>query len=203
MSKTAKVFTHNKPPRPLRTKAQWQGIEGQPAPSKEPATYPYAAHIPVPIDIKHALSGKYAATWRKAIRSELASLHNKGTFRVENLPLVRNYIGKKRVVKVKAKPNGSIDRFNARLVAQGSNQRARVEYSEMFSPFVKLNTLRTVLVIAAKQNIHNHSADIETAFLNAYLQDGHLHASIQRGRGWNASSHAPHQEHIWADISLA
>jgi hypothetical protein len=38
------------------------------------------------IDIKHALSGKDAQAWRKAIHSELASLHNKGTFRMKNLP---------------------------------------------------------------------------------------------------------------------
>jgi hypothetical protein len=30
--------------------------EGQPAPDEEPKTYP---HISVPIDIRHALSGKY------------------------------------------------------------------------------------------------------------------------------------------------
>jgi hypothetical protein len=69
-------------------------------------TYPHAAHIPVPIDIKHALSGKYAAAWRNAIRSELASLHSKGTFRMENLPLGRNAIGNKWVFKVKAKSDG-------------------------------------------------------------------------------------------------
>jgi hypothetical protein len=56
----------------------------------------------MPIDIKHALSGKYATTWRKAIRYELASLHIKGTFRMENLPLIRNAIGNKWVFKVKA-----------------------------------------------------------------------------------------------------
>jgi hypothetical protein len=92
-------------------------------------TYPLAAHIPVPIDIKHALSGWYAAAWRKAIRSELASLHNKGTFRMEILPLGRNAIGNKWVFKVKAKPDGSVDCFKARLVAQGFRQRARVVYS--------------------------------------------------------------------------
>jgi hypothetical protein len=82
-------------------------------------TYPPAARIPVPIDIKHALSGKYADAWRKAIRSELASMHSKGTFLMENLPLGRNAIGNKWVVfKVKAKPDGSVDRFKVRLVAQ-------------------------------------------------------------------------------------
>jgi hypothetical protein len=36
---------------------------------------------------------------------------------------------------------------------------------------VKLSTLRTVLAIDAKRNMHMHSAYIETAFLNAYLQE--------------------------------
>jgi hypothetical protein len=117
-------------------------------------------HIPVPIDIKHVMSGKYDAAWRKAIRSQLTSLHSKGTFRMENLPLGRNAIGNKWVFKVEAKSDGSVDRFKARLVAQGFRQRARVDYSETFSPIVKPNTLRTVLAIAAKRNMHMHSADI-------------------------------------------
>jgi hypothetical protein len=46
--------------------------------------------------------------------------------------------------------------------------RTKVDYSKTFSPFVKLSTLRTVLAIAAKRNMH--SADIETTFLNVDLK---------------------------------
>jgi hypothetical protein len=67
----------------------------------------------VPIDIKYALNVTYVAAWRSAIRSELASLHNKGTFRMENLLLGRNAIGNKWIFKVKAKPDGLVDRFKA------------------------------------------------------------------------------------------
>jgi hypothetical protein len=55
----------------------------------------------VPIDIKNALSGKYAAAWRKEINSEHASLKNSGTFRNDNMPLGRNPIRKKWVFKVR------------------------------------------------------------------------------------------------------
>jgi hypothetical protein len=170
-NKTARVFTHNKPPRPPRTIAQAARQEGQHAESEEPTTYPPAAHIPVPIDIKHALSGKYVVAWRKAIRSKLTSLHNKGTFRKENLPLGRNGIGNKWVFKVKTKLDGSVDRFTARLAAQEFSQPAGIDYIETFSPVVNLSTLRTVLAIAAKRNMHMHSAYIETAFFNANLQE--------------------------------
>jgi histone deacetylase 1/2 len=43
---------------------------------------------------------------------------------MENLPLGRNAIGRKWVFKVHAKPDGSGDRFKARLVGHGFSQRA-------------------------------------------------------------------------------
>jgi hypothetical protein len=70
-----------------------------------------------------------------------------------------------------AKPDGSVDHFKARLVARGFSQRGGFNCSETFSPVVKLSTLHTVLAIAAKQNLHMQSADIETVFLNANLQE--------------------------------
>jgi hypothetical protein len=125
----------------------------------------------VPIDIKHALSGKYAAAWRKVIRSELASLHGKGICRTENLPLGRNAIGNKWVFKVMAKPDGSVDCFKGRIVAQGVSQRAGVDYSKTSSPVVKINTMRTFLAIAAKRDMHVYSAGIKTTSINSDLQE--------------------------------
>jgi hypothetical protein len=57
----------------------------------------------LPIEIKYALSGIYAEAWRNAIRSELASLHNKGTIGMENLPVGRNAISNNWVFKAMAK----------------------------------------------------------------------------------------------------
>jgi hypothetical protein len=42
---------------------------------------------------------------------------------MESLPLGRNAMVKKWVFKVKAKSDGSVNRFKARLVAQGFSQR--------------------------------------------------------------------------------
>jgi hypothetical protein len=189
----AGIFTQNKPLRPPRTTAQLGGPEGQLAPSEEPAICPPPTDIPVPIDIKHASSGKYVAAWHKAFRSKLASLHNKGTFRMENLPLGRNAIGNKWVFKVKATTYGTVDRLKARLVAQGFSQRARLDYSETFSSIVKLHTMRTVLAIAAKC-----TRQASKRVSQRRPPRGNSHALTQRGRGWNASSHAPPQENIWA-----
>jgi hypothetical protein len=80
-------------------------------------------------------------------------------------------MGDKWGFKVKAKPDGSVDRFKARLIAWGFSQRAGADSSETFSPVVKLNTMRLVLSIATKWNMQMHSADIETTFFNADLHD--------------------------------
>jgi hypothetical protein len=42
---------------------------------------------------------------------------------MENLPLGRNAIGNKWFFKMKAKPDGSVGRFIARLVAHGFSKR--------------------------------------------------------------------------------
>jgi hypothetical protein len=103
---TAGEFTQNKSPRLARTKPQSTGSKGRLAPDGEPKTYRHVTHIPVPIDIKHALSDNYIVAWQKAIGSELASLHKKGTLRVESLSLGHSAIGNKWVFKVMAKPDG-------------------------------------------------------------------------------------------------
>jgi hypothetical protein len=121
---TARVFTQNKRPRPARGKPRSAGSKGQLAPDEQLTAYPPAAHFPVAIDIKHALNGMYARTWRNAICSELASLHIEGTFRMGSLPLRRNAIGIKWVFNVNAGLDGSANRFKGRLVAHGFSQCA-------------------------------------------------------------------------------
>jgi hypothetical protein len=78
----------------------------------------------MPIEVKHALSGSNVAEWRIPTCSKLAALHRKDTVRMENLPHGRSAIGNKWVFKVKAKPDGSFDRFKARLVSHGFCPRA-------------------------------------------------------------------------------
>jgi hypothetical protein len=69
------------------------------------------------VDFKHLVSVKYAYAWEIAIRSELTSLHDKGIFRMTDLPLGRHAVGNKWVFKVKSNPDDSGNRFKARLVA--------------------------------------------------------------------------------------
>ena len=80
------------------------------------------------------------------------------------LPPGQKAIGSKWVFKVKQKADGTIERYKARVVAKGYNQRPGYDYQEIFAPNMRLGTIRTVLALAAIEDLHLHSVDISHAF---------------------------------------
>lgn len=67
-----------------------------------------------------------------------------------NLPwrlclLVRNPLGTSGFIKLSN--SYGIERYKARLVVLGNNQREGIDYNETFAPVAKMNTLRTFLVL--------------------------------------------------------
>jgi len=62
-----------------------------------------------------------------------------------------NLIGCKWIFKLKHKPNGSIDRYKARLVAKDFHQQPGLEFGETFSPVIKPVAIRTVCSLAVSK----------------------------------------------------
>lgn len=52
-------------------------------------------------------------------------------------------------VKLKRKPDGTIDRHKARLVAKGYAQKKGIDYEEKFAPPSKMTAIRCVVAIDA------------------------------------------------------
>ena len=108
----------------------------------EEADYCYTADdltadIDEPKNISEARNGKHSVHWRQAKDSEFASLESNKTWDLVPMPKDKNVIGCRWVFKVKRNSDGTLERYKARLVAQGYTQEHGVDYEEVFAPVVR------------------------------------------------------------------
>ena len=78
-------------------------------------------------------------------------------------------IGCKWVFKTKRNAKGHVERYKARLVANGYNQREGIDFKETFSLVSTKDSLRIIMVIVARFDLELHHMDVRTAFLNGDL----------------------------------
>jgi hypothetical protein len=91
------------------------------------------------------------------------------TWRLVPRPDKQKIIKSKWVLKVKRRPDRSIQKLKARLVAMGYSQVHGLDYDEVFSPTLCLETLRMILSLLAIRNWKGCQVDFTTAFLNGRL----------------------------------
>jgi histone deacetylase 1/2 len=95
----------------------------------------------VPTTVKQALA---SPDWLAAMQAEYKALIDNNTWSLVSLPPNRKAIGCKWVFRTKENPDGSVQRFKARIFAKGFHQRPGFDFGETFSPVVKPVKLRLV-----------------------------------------------------------
>lgn len=85
------------------------------------------------------------------------------------VPHPHNVIGSKWVFHMKYLVDGYIDRYKARLVAQGFTQVLGFGFTHTFSPVVKASTIRIVLALVVMNNWPLHQLDVNNGFLHWLL----------------------------------
>ncbi|GKF17524.1 ribonuclease H-like domain-containing protein, partial [Tanacetum coccineum] len=73
--------------------------------------------------------------------------------------------------KHKFHADGTLRRYKARLVANGSNHQHGVDFDKTFSQVVKPATIRTILSLVVSQQWPIHQLDVKNAFLNGDLSE--------------------------------
>ena len=109
--------------------------------------------------------------WVKAMQEEIKSLHENKTYELVQLPKGKRPLRNKWVYRLKTDENSSQPRYKARLVVKGFSQKMGVDFEEIFSPVVKMSSIRVVLSIAARLNLEIEQMDMKTAFLHGDLEE--------------------------------
>ena len=119
-----------------------------------------------PKTYSEAMASRDVAFWKEAINDEMDSIMQNNTWKLSDLPHGCKALGCKWLFKRKTKPDGSIDKFKARLVIQGFRQKEGVDFFDTYAPVARISTIRLLIALAAIHNLVIHHMDVKTAFLN-------------------------------------
>ena len=124
-----------------------------------------------PTTLKNALASPYASKWAAAMLKEHNSLTRKGVWNEEILPKSTgkkqpHVISSKWVFAYKVGKDGYLEKFKARLVARGFTQKRGVHFDKVFSPVVKIQSVRLLTAAAFASGFYMHQFDVDVAYLN-------------------------------------
>ncbi|GJU35885.1 retrovirus-related pol polyprotein from transposon TNT 1-94 [Tanacetum coccineum] len=102
---------------------------------------------------------------------EIKALEKNITWKLVPLATRKIPIGRKWVFKIKHKADGTIERYKARVVAKGFNQKEGIDYTKTFAPVAKMVTVRTLLAITISNGWIIEQLDINNAFLHGDLHE--------------------------------
>lgn len=109
--------------------------------------------------------------WRIAMDMEMKAIERNNTWELTDLPSGAKKIGVKWVYKTKLKENGEVDKFKARLVAKGYVQQQGVDYTEVYAPVARMDTVRMIVALAARKGYTLYQLDVKSAFLHGELNE--------------------------------
>lgn len=124
-----------------------------------------------PVTYEEAIHCNEKEKWIEAMKQEHNSLVKNGVWKLVDLPKGAKIVDNRWVFRVKRKPDNSIERHKARLVARGFSQCYGIDYTETFSPVVKFPSIRSFLAIAAEKKMVIEQFDVTTAFLYGDLEE--------------------------------
>ena len=101
-----------------------------------------------------------ATQWELTCNNEKCVFEHLGIYKVIPRPVDRKVVGSKWVFCIKCRPDGSIQKYKACIIAQGFMQIEGVNYNETFAPIAKLASLCAILAIAAERDLELHQMNV-------------------------------------------
>ncbi|GJU56632.1 retrovirus-related pol polyprotein from transposon RE1 [Tanacetum coccineum] len=128
--------------------------------------------------------------WVEAMEKELSALELNKTWELTELPANCKAISSKWVYKIKYHQDGSVEKYKARLVIRGFNQKEGIDYKHTFSPVAKLATVRVLIAIATAKGWPLHQLDASrqwnqefSRFMVRFVQSKHDYSMFVKHNG--------------------
>nr|GEW25279.1 ribonuclease H-like domain-containing protein [Tanacetum cinerariifolium] len=123
---------------------------------------------PIPKNPSKALKD---SQWCNVMYDEYNALVKNGTWLLVPKPVSVNMVRSMWLFKHKFHADGTLSRYKARLVANGSNQQLGVDLDETFSPLVKPATIHTVRSLFVSRKWPIYKLGVKNSFFNDDLSE--------------------------------
>jgi hypothetical protein len=111
----------------------------------------------------------YSSKWLDTMEDEMRFMSINKVWNLEEIPKGAKTVGCKWVYRTKCDSNGNIERFKARLMAEGFTQREGIDYTKIFSSVSCKDSLRIIMALVVHYDLELHQMDVKMAFLNGDL----------------------------------
>jgi len=111
--------------------------------------------------------------------AEIDAIERNDTWELTYLPASAKKVGVKWVYKTKFNENGEIDKYKARLVVKGYTQEHGIDYTEVFAPVARMDTVRLVISLTALKHWIIFQLDVKSAFLHGDFLKMFLLSNLQ------------------------
>ena len=118
-----------------------------------------------------AMKASESDKWKLTMKEEMDALEKNKTWDLVELPKDIKVVGCKWVYRLKKGIDDKVAKHKARLVAKGYSQKEGIDFHEIFSPVVKLVSIRLVLALVALLDLELEQLDVKTAFLHGDLDE--------------------------------
>ena len=95
---------------------------------------------------------------------EMNAIEKNRTWTLTRLPPNQKVIALMWVFKLKRDASGTVTKYKERLVAKGCVQKKGVDFEDAFAPVARMESIRLLLALAAKENWIVHHLDVKSAF---------------------------------------
>ena len=119
---------------------------------------------------------------------EIECIEKNKTWELVDVPKEKDVISIKWFYKTKQDANGNLQKHKERMVTRGFTQQPSIDFNETFAPVRHMDTIRTVMSIAAQNKWFVYQMDVKSEFISGYMEE---EVYVEQPQGYDV----PGQEH--------